>query len=286
MPRFTLERLLANVLLATLLWCGGASAAHANVEEEAVALYRAYAGVKQHDGDLEVDADLALSVQEFFIALLRPQWGLDVGYVSGEPSGGMSALPTGILLENMFTGTRSTITRAFGIDMHAAGELVFRVSSTAINEASTRHEALAALHSVIPAVRMTDRLLGEDSRDSGANHVAANLEIRMFVFGSEIHLSSDADWIERLQNVSVELLDQDKAQVAASASDARRVHPLDAVLHLCHSLNDRGITVRENDVLGVGVWTPGYPVADLERLAANFTGLEPHGPVQVYMGFR
>jgi len=263
----------------------GSNADEFDVEASAVAIFSAFSSVQQQQEAINVQPDRVHEVQDYLIALMRPHWGMDVGYLSDAVAED-AELPTGILLENMFTGTRAIITRDFGIDMYAAGEMVFRVKSENINNAQSREDVMAALHSVIPAVRMTDRLLVDESQHDTHLHTAANLQIRLYVFGQEIELNSETDWVETLSEVDIVLLDQNKIELTTSDTDHAHAHPVDAVLRLCRKLNSRGIQLKSGDVLGIGTWTGSHPVANITRLAAVFDGLDPNQPVQVYMGFR
>ncbi len=227
----------------------------------------------------------AIEVQDYLIALMRPTWGMDVGYFaegvdeSGAPS-------TGILLENHFTGTRAVINRAYGINMHAAGELMFRVGSEFINDATAKDEVIASLESVIPAIRMTDRLLPDQAQEDSEQHLAANLQVRMFVLGGEIPLEDSSDVIDRLSDVQIKLLDQSKSIIVASDAAKQHGHPIDAVCNVVEALKQRGIYLRQGDVIGIGSWTDSYPVADLTRLSAKFDGLDAGDPNKILVGFR
>ncbi len=263
----------------------GACAESFDIEGAAVAYFEAFSRIQAQHEPVLVEPSQVINVQDYLVALMRPTWGMDVGYLA-DAAADAEMPPTGILLENMFTGTRAVVTRDFGIEMLAAGELMFRVGSEDINSATTREDALAALQSVIPAVRMSDQLLAADARRNPEQHMAANLQIRMYVLGNEVELADDVDWVERLPKVGITLLDQDKQQLAASSLDPGRTHPIDAVLRMRDALNSRGIALKSDDVLGIGAWTEGYPVADLSRLAAVFDGVVPNQPMQVYMGFK
>ena len=280
------RRIRMNALAcAVMLAAGAASAEEFDIESAAVTLFDSFSKIQQQHDTLAMEPERVLDVQNYLIALMRPHWGMDVGYLADLGSDSQQP-PTGILLENMFTGTRAVVSRSFGIDMRAAGELMFRVGSDDINEAQTREEVIASLHSVIPSVRMTDRLLAAEDQDSVARHTAANLQIRMYVLGQEYEFSGEDDLIERLPEIRIVLLDQNKETLATSGPVADRQHPIDSILHMCHALNARGIRIEVGNVLGIGSWTDSYPVAELTRLAAVFNGLDQDRPVQVYMGFR
>lgn len=258
-----------------------------SVEKAANTVFKAFTKNKQIDSPLTVAPDHALATQNYYIALLRPTWGLDVGYAASvSQSGSPGVTLTGILLENMFTGTRAIMNRSYGVNMKAAGELMFRVKSEAINTASSRLEALAALKSVIPTVRLTDGLLANGEKPNDSVLLAANLCVRFCVLGGEVLLSDDPAWVERLGSVSLRMYDENKKEVASFDHSKHTLHPLDAVLAMRDALAFRGVTIKENELLAVGTLTQSYDVVDLSRLSAVFTGLVPDESSLIYMGFQ
>ncbi len=273
--------------LVFLLSCSLAMAETVDIEQTANTLFKSFTRTDSVETDLNVTPDLAIAVQEYYIALLRPTWGMDVGYIA-QATDEMSVAkgaPTGILLENMFTGTRAVIDRTLGIDMHAAAELYFRVKSENLNTATTREEALAALDAVIPGVRLSDALLPIPVDQDQSLQSAANLEVRMCVLGGPLQISGEQNWNERLANFSVVMSDQDKQQIA-TLNPSLSVHPLDAVLATRDSLLQRGIQVVAGDILAVGTLTDEHRIENLTRLRAEFNGLSDEQQVYVYMGFR
>ena len=263
------------------------SAADSSVEEAAKTIFKAFTRNQQIENDLSVESKSAVAVQDFYIALLRPTWGMDVGYASHAMSlrDGMAAPLTGILLENMFTGTRAVVDRSYGVYMQAAAELLFRVRSADLNFADTKEQALAALKTVIPGVRLSDTLVSGPKPSDQSLASATNLEVRFCVLGRELELDQDSDWINKLSAYSVTMYDQDKKKIAMLEGSGL-IHPLDAVLMTRDSLLERGIQVQENDILAIGQLTEGFAVKDLSRLRTEFEGLVDGDPVFVYMGFR
>lgn len=258
-----------------------------DIEATANTLFKSFTGTNAVDVHLGVDPENAVAVQDFFIALLRPTWGMDVGYAAQATKANKTAQdpPTGILLENMFTGTRAVIHRSFGIDMQAAAELYFRVKSTDLNTAQTREEALLALHSVIPGVRLSDVMIPDDIPANPSLLSAANLEVRMCVLAGDLELDGNHNWIHRLSTFSVAMFDQDK-QKFATKNPSMSVHPLDAVLATRDALLQRGIQIQPGDILAVGALTDSYSIENLTRLRVEYEGLSEEQPVFVYMGFQ
>ncbi len=273
-------------LFTCLLLTAGASnlSAASSVEETANRIFKAFSKANQLESGLDVSPALAVAVQDYYIALLRPTWGMDVGYAAASGDSASGPL-TGILLENMFTGTRAVIDRSYGIHMRASAELLFRVGSDELNIATDRMEALAALQSVIPGVRLSDALLADGKPHHHAVTSAANLEVRMCVLGGELKLISGVDWVDRLAEYSVVMYDQDKSTISDYQNSAA-THPLDVVLEIRDALSQRGILLQRDDLIALGPLTNGVSVEELSRLRAVFHGLSDDQQVSVYMGFR
>lgn len=258
-----------------------------SIEKNANTIFKAFTKTHPISDPLEIVPTHALATQNYYIALLRPTWGMDVGYIANMSQAEVASGPlTGILLENMFTGTRAMVSRSYGVNMVAAGELMFRVKSQAINTATNRLEVLAALKSVIPTVRLSDALLSEENKLNDSTLMASNLCVRFCVLGGEVPLTADEAWIERLENVGLRLYDQDKQEIGVSEKQDRDIHPLDSILAIRDALASRGVVIKENELLAVGTLTEASSVDDLTRLSAVFTGLKPNENVQVYMGFQ
>lgn len=257
------------------------------IETQANIFFKAFTKHQLIETPLDVSFELVVDVQNFYIALLRPTWGLDVGYSSHamRENADWEFPPTGILLENMFTGTRAIIDRTYGVRMHAAAELLFRVGEDEINVASTREDVISALHSVIPGVRLSDQLISRAHPVSLPLNSAMNLEVRFCVLGGEVRLSPDEDWIEKLEKFSLVMYDQNKNEIAVR-TQPNAIHPLDAVLATRDALHQRGIHLRPNDILAIGRLTEEISVEELTRLRVVYKGLSDDDSTFVYMGFR
>ena len=115
------------LVLTVCILCTVPDAGAVDIEQTASTLFKSFTKNNSIDQHLDIDSTSAIAVQDFYIALLRPTWGMDVGYSALATDVENSAFdpPTGVLLENMFTGTRAIIDRSLGIDMQAAAELFF-----------------------------------------------------------------------------------------------------------------------------------------------------------------
>ena len=54
-----------------------------SIEDNAVAIFTAFSKTQHLDAEkLAVAPENAISIQDYYIALLRPTWGMDAGYAS------------------------------------------------------------------------------------------------------------------------------------------------------------------------------------------------------------
>ncbi len=266
----------------------GLSSDSASIENNAVVIFKAFTKNNSFDAaEIDVDAANATAVQDYYIALLRPTWGMDVGYASSSmvDTDQLAPVPTAILLENMFTGTRAVISRSFGVQMHAAAEILVRVGSDELNHATSREQALASIKTVIPGVRLSDALVDNATANNDSLVRATNLNVRFCVMGAEIELTNAQSEIEALADFSVTMLDQEQNEIAFSSA-ANHPHILDAVLQTKDALQLRGIDLIAGDILALGPLTESFAVEDLSRLRAVFQGLDKDQDVFVYMGFQ
>lgn len=104
----------------------------------------------------------AEQVRDRFIERLIPILGQSIGYKAGltnktaQERFNISHPLRGILLEQMLLPSGSIVPANFGARPLFEGDLIVRVGSDAINDATTRQEVLAALDAVIPFIELPD----------------------------------------------------------------------------------------------------------------------------------
>lgn len=234
----------------------------------------------------------AKRVQDQLVTGLVPGLGSVVGYKAGltnkkgQQQFAIKHPILGTLMENMFTSTGSTLARTQGVRLMAEADLMVRVSDSAINEATTHEQVLAALKEVIPVIEVPDLMFEPDVKPNGKSFEAANVGARFFVLGAAIPLNNDRQWIDRLQNFSVELIDGNGASVATGNGSELLEHPLNVVLWIRDELKRQGKSLVPDTLLSLGSLTQLIPIDKLDRLDAVYRGLTPDQDLRVVVGFR
>jgi len=230
-------------------------------------------------------------IQAEFVRRLIPCLGRRVGYKAGLTNAIAQErfqVPhplRGVLLEKMLLPSGSTVSANFGARPFYEGDLMVRVGSEAINNATTPQEALAALDAVIPFLELPDLVYAADAKLDGTALVAINVGARLGIMGEPIPLAATEEWVERLGNVRVVLRDSAGNELARGESRALLGHPLQVVLWLKDSLQASGQRLKKGDLLSLGTITPLMPVEPGSEIRAQYLGLDPQKTAKVSVKF-
>lgn len=231
-------------------------------------------------------------IQAAFIEQLRPHFGKRVGYKAGLTNAiaqerfQVSQPLRGELLAQMLLPSGSTVRADFGARPFFEGDLMVRVGSETINDATTPQEALAALDAVIPFLELPDLVYGAEAKLDGTALVAINVGARFGVTGEPIPLAATQEWEERLGNVRVILRDREGNELAQGESKALLGHPLQVVLWLKDSLRASGRSLQKGNLLSLGTITPLIPAEPGTTIRAQYLGLDPNQTVEVSVHFQ
>ena len=230
------------------------------------------------------------AIRDDLVKALIPQLGPVVGYKAGLTSApaqarfGVSTPVRGTLLRDMLLQNGATLDAAFGARPMVEGDLLVRVRSGAIHDATTRAEALAALDMVIPFLELPDLMVAPGVSLDGNAITAINVGARYGIMGMPIPLSGDG-WLERFGKLEVMLLDQDGDEIATGGGADLLGHPMEVVLWLARSLERDGIRLKPGDLLSLGSLTPLIPARE-GRVRAIYKGLSPAGDMEIRVRFR
>lgn len=216
------------------------------------------------------------------IVRAHPGGGARVGYSVTHAEDGPAV---GVLTDDMLLPNGSTVDLLSGHRIRGDGNLLLRVASTAINEASTLEQVARSIEVVIPFVDSSDSMLADSIVQTRALMTATNGNTRWLVLGDEIDLSGyePADRVRLLAALKVELI----AKPGISRQeDIPRGNPLQAVLSVLADLRRRDAgDLQTGDLVAVGAFgAPHYPKAGAD-LTAVFNGLT-ETPAQVESRFR
>ncbi|AOX04093.1 hydratase [Moorena producens PAL-8-15-08-1] len=239
----------------------------------------------------QLSVEQAQALQDQFVQQLSSSLGNVVGYKAGltNPAAQerfkVSEPIRGVLLEKMLLNSGAVVPANFGTRPVYEGDLMVRVGSQEINNATTPKEALAALDAVIPFMELPDLVYDPKVSLDGTALVAINVGARLGVLGTPIPLSATPDWEERLKNIKIVMVDKAGNELAVGKSSALLGNPLQVVLWLKDSLKASGKVLKKGDLLSLGSMTPLVPVKSGTTIRAQYIGLDPKGKVEISVSF-
>jgi 2-keto-4-pentenoate hydratase len=230
----------------------------------------------------------AMAVQGMVVNSLSRALGPPIGYKAGltgaaaQQRFGVDEPLRGVILKRMVLADGATLPANFGARPHAEADLIVRVASATINEATTKQEALAALGAVIPFVELPDLMYAKGTALDGPAIAAINVGARYGVAGEPIAIKPGGDWLKRLGAMTVNLSSSDGSIDVNGEGGSLMGHPLNVVLWLVQSLNKDGVRLMPGDLLSLGSLTSLVPITGATTLIARYDKLDPaKGPVTV-----
>ncbi len=260
-PRHLVARLAAAAALVLPL-----AAAHAAcmTDEQVAALHAAYQArtpAANPDGLATADGECSRAK---FQALLARQLGAPVGYKAGLTNPAVQkrfnadAPVWGTLYAPMLLPADSKVDPAFGARALYEADLLVRVSSAAINQATTPLQVLAAIDQVIPFIELPDLVVQAPPKLNGAAIAAINVGARLGVVGAPIPVEATAAFSDRLRDMEV-LVMADGAEVDRGKGSDVLDHPLNAVVWLAKDLARQGLALKPGDLVSLGSFSKLMP---------------------------
>ncbi len=181
----------------------------------------------------------------------------------------------GILLENMLLPSGTTIPVSFGAKPMIEGDLMVRVASNEINDATTSEETLQYLDAVIPFLELPDLVYDKNIKVDGEMLTAINAGARLGIVGDIIPLNIKKMNKEQLKNISVILRDESGKIIVQGNSNALLGDPLNVVFWIKEKLKSQGKTLKKGDLLSLGSMTPLIPIQTVKniKITAEYQGL-------------
>ncbi len=274
-----------------LLVAGAGAGAETTPRAAHDAVLRAYTDLEPLPGPFGLDPAEAAEVQRMVVLSLGPRYGEVAGYKAALTSPaaqarfGVSAPVSGVLLDNMFTATGATVSRASAVRPVLEADLLVRVADERINQADSPDAMLASLSEVIPFVEIPDLMFANLEGLTGADIAAINAGARLGVTGTPVPLRGLDDAMARLGAFSVTLTDGEGRTIGSGGGDALMGHPLAAALWLKNDLRRRGVRLQPGDLLSLGSLGAPVPLSGLARVKATYEGLTGH-PIEIHVGVR
>lgn len=218
-------------------------------------------------------------IQEKVINILSSYQGEVIGYKAAltnpnaQKTFNVSQPLLGILLENMLLPSGIKVPANFGAKPMIEGDLMVRVSSEKINEATTPEETLQYLDAVIPFLELPDLVYDQNIKVNGEMLMAINAGARLGVVGNIIPLNQEIGTNNSLKNISVTLKDESGKVIAQGNSNALLGDPLNVVFWIKEQLKTQGKTLKKGDLLSLGSITSLLPVEAEKTILAEYEGL-------------
>jgi 2-keto-4-pentenoate hydratase len=224
--------------------------------------------------------------QRKFVAALQPSLGPVVGYKAGltnpavQQRFGLKAPLRGTLLRGMLLQDGAEVPAAFGARPFLEPDLVVEVGSSAVHDARTPMEVLAALKSLRPFIELPDTLVEDPTKITAASLSALNVGARMGVLGAPLPVKADAAFAEALKTMRVRTVDDTGKELGAAPGTAILGDPLQAVIWLAAELKKDGIVLQPGDLLSLGAFGSA-PVAAGRTVTVSYEGLPGNPSVRV-----
>lgn len=242
--------------------------------------------------DPAMTLEQAYQVQEQFIAKISKAHGKVVGYKAGltnpdvQKTFGVTEPVRGTLLKKMLLKSGSEVPANFGARPLSEGDLILRVGSAKINGAGTPEEALKYIDAAIPFIELPDLVFDKSVKINGIALVTVNVAARYGIMGKPIRVKATPEWNDRLKNFTLQILNE-KDEVTIEGKGGNLLsHPLNVVLWIRDSLKAEGKKLKKGDLLSLGTITKLVPAKPGTVVKARYIGLDPKGPVDIYVRFR
>ncbi|MBC7941954.1 MAG: fumarylacetoacetate hydrolase, partial [Chitinophagaceae bacterium] len=190
----------------------------------------------------------------------------------------------GGLYEKMLLDNGAVVDAAFGARALFEADLLVRVSSTAINRATTAAEVIESIDQVIPFIELPDMVVAAPPKLNGAAVTAINVGARMGVLGTPIAVP--ATRAERYQ--LLDALREMTAVVSGNGSELDRGkgsdvldQPLNAVVWLVGDIKRENLALKVGDLVSLGSFSKLLPPQPGLAVSVEYRGLPGNPRVTV-----
>lgn len=209
------------------------------------------------------------------VARAHPAGGTVVGY---KVTNAQDGRVVGVITDAMLLPSGSNVELSTGTRLLGEGDLLVRVKSAAINEATSLAAVAAEIQSVIPFIESSDMMLPKGAARTKAIWTASNGNARWGVHGDEVDVAGKSadEIVTMLANLEVELIDETGKSMQTSGM---KNNPLQSVLDVLEDMRRRGDSRLEaGDLISLGNFgRPRFPKSG-NSYTAVFHGLAEPAP--------
>lgn len=191
----------------------------------------------------------------------------------------------GRLYKGALLANRTAVPAAFGARPLYEADMLVRVSSTAINRASTPLQVLNNVDRIVPYIELPDLMVQDPKALDGAGVEAINVGARMGVMGEAIKIPPFRDeryaLLNALQRMEIVIKDQTGTQVGSGRGGDLMGQPLNAVVWLVQALQKENQRLKVGDWVSLGSFSALMVPQAGQTITVDYKGLPGALPVQV-----
>ena len=189
----------------------------------------------------------------------------------------------GSLGKSMLLTSPATVPAQFGARPVFEADLLVRVSSAAINQASTPEQVLASVDQIVPFIELPDLLVQKPGELNGNALTAINVGARLGVTGQPLAVpkgaAAQATLARQLADMRVQLREatgkvtaEGKTIAEGKGSDVLG-NPLNAVVWLAGALKAEGRALQVGQYVSLGSFSPLLPPKAGTRISVHYEGV-------------
>lgn len=240
----------------------------------------------------QVDQAFADCLRAAFDSRLRQHVGPVIGFKVALTSAAMQQRfgtdqPVwGRLYSSMLVESGSVVDPAFGAQPRFEADLLVRVSSDAVNRATTLEEVLASIDQVIPFIELPDLVVDAPQTLTAVSLSAVNAGARSGVMGEPVAVPVGSEarkqLMEELRAMQVTVTDGAGSPLAQGhGADMLKGHPLWSVVWLAGALAGQPRALQRGDLVSLGSFSPLLVPKPGRSATVSYGGLSGAKPVSV-----
>ena len=163
--------------------------------------------------------------------------------------------------------------------------MLVRVSSSAINRATTPLQVLNNIDRIVPFIELPDLVVENPAQLDGAAVEAMNVGARMGVMGNALVVpqfrAERYALLNALQSMQVDVTDQTGTRLGGGRGGDLMGQPLNAVVWLAQALKAEGQRLKVGDWISLGSYSALMPPQPGQQIRVDYKGLEGAQPVEL-----
>ncbi len=217
----------------------------------------------------EMEAGLAVEVQDLLVMNLAPDYGGVAGYLCSAAAD--QEMVVAALLENMFTSSGATLDTAPGSEQTVQPGWMLRVRPEGIETVDAASPWYEHFSELIPAVIVRDSLLAQEQQGDWSAMTMVNAGVRYLVLGMPWTITEGEGAAILAAPLEAMLMDNEGKTLAKGSSLSGGREALSVIKELRAKLAARGRSLRASDLVLLGPMGSGAPLGAVGRLTAEFS---------------